>query len=83
MTKRQRLTVIIATTCNLLVGLLIGAAFARIHPLTDTVWSVELVGRCSRDHHTAPTRVVAPACPGMEYLRLWPWPPVPAWVGPA
>ena len=59
------------------IGLALGAASTPIHRLTDTVWTVELVGRCSLDYHTAPTRTVALACPGMDYLRLWPWPPVP------
>jgi hypothetical protein len=77
-TNQQHLTLIIATTCSLAVGLFLGAASTRIHRLTDTVWTVELVGRCSLDYDTAPARAVALACPGMDYLR----PPVPAWVEP-
>jgi hypothetical protein len=76
--KNRYPTLIVAITCNLVVGFALGAASTRIHRLTDTVWTVELVGRCSLDYHTAPTRAIALACPGMDYLRLWPWPPVPA-----
>jgi hypothetical protein len=54
-----------------------------MHPLTDTAWTIELVAGCSLDLHTAPTRAIALAYTGMDYLRLWPWPPVPAWTEPA
>ena len=51
--------------------LLFGLLLSRTEKLTDDVWAVELVDRCFLDYHTS-SQSVALACPGVDYIRLWP-----------
>jgi hypothetical protein len=50
----------------------------RVDELTQGVWSVKLVRGCHLDYH-APIQAVALACPGVDYLKLWPLPPEQPW----
>jgi hypothetical protein len=61
----------------ILAGLLLAS---KVEKLTDGIWTVEL-GRCSLDYHTS-VRTFALACPGMDYIRIWPLPVVKPWEEP-
>ena len=50
-----------------LIVLLIG----RVEKHVEGVWRLELVGRCLLDYH-ANIHAVALACPGVDYIKLWP-----------
>ena len=39
---------------------------------TDDLWTIKL-RRCNLDYHT-PIHAVALACPGVDYIKLWPLP---------
>ena len=39
---------------------------------------VRLVAGCEMDYHTS-IRAVALACPGVDYMRMWPLPVVQPW----
>lgn len=62
----------------LLIALLAG----RIEPgPVAGLWSLDAV-LCSFDYFTPPAqpvRTLVLACPGVDALRLWPWPPVQPW----
>ena len=75
-----RLILIIATLVAIFVWLAV-LVETRTDKLTDDVWSVELVGRCYLDYH-ANIQAVALACPGVDYVRLWPLPVVQPWWDP-
>jgi hypothetical protein len=65
----------------LLLDLLLLAGLAlpgRVRRLTETVWMVRLVAGCEADYHTT-IGAVALACPGVDYMRLWPLPMVQPW----
>lgn len=66
----------------LVLVLVAGIAIAnKPQKLSDGVWSVE-VGRCAVDYYTPPTqdqRTLVLACPGVDLIRLWPWPPMQPW----
>jgi hypothetical protein len=47
-------------------------ALTQPHRLTEGVWTLKLAG-CNLDYHT-PIHAVALACPGVDYIRLWPLP---------
>ena len=64
---------ILALTLLLLAALLA----ARVDKLTDNVYTLKLAG-CYLDYH-ASIQAVARACPGVDYIRLWPWPVEQAW----
>ena len=44
--------------------------------LTQGVWTLTLTGGCYVDYHTP---AVALACPGVDYMRLWPLPVKQPW----
>ena len=56
---------------------------------SEGVWTLKLAGNCDLDYH-ANIHALALACPGVDYLRLWPLPveqpwqetpdPLPDWV---
>ena len=63
----------------LLLAPLAGLALpGRVRRLTETVWTVRLVAGCEMDYHT-PIQAVALACPGVDYMRVWPLPVVQPW----
>ncbi len=49
-----------------------------VRKLTDTIWTGKLVAGCEMDFRTS-VGVVALACPGEDYFRLWPLPVVHPW----
>lgn len=53
----------------------------RTHKLTAGVWTTELVAGCALDYHTS-AKAVALACPGVDYIMLWPLPVVQPWEEP-
>ena len=63
-------------TPYLVVGILIGS---RVDRFTNDVWRVKLVARCEVHYHKPPISAVALACPGVDYLRLWPLPMKQPW----
>ena len=50
----------------------------RVRKLTETTWTVKLVAGCEMDFVTS-AGAVALACPGVDYMRLWPLPVVQLW----
>ena len=76
-----RLILIVAgVTTALIWALAAGQALLadRLEEHIEGVWRVELVGRCYVDYHTS-IQAVALACPGVDYIRLWPLPPEQPW----
>lgn len=56
-------------------------AAGRPRQLLPHVWTVNL-GICTMDYYSPPAQerfTVALACPGTDYIRLWPLPPVQPW----
>jgi hypothetical protein len=49
-----------------------------VRKLTEDIWTVKLIKGCEMDYHTS-IRAVALACPGVDYMRLWPLPVVQPW----
>ena len=49
----------------------------------EGVKTIRLVGRCELDYidyTVQPVRTLAFACPGMDYIRLWPLPIQQPWI---
>jgi len=61
-------------------GLAAGQALMadRLEEHIEGVWRVKLLGRCYLNYHTS-IQAVALACPGVDYIRLWPLPPEQPW----
>jgi hypothetical protein len=53
-------------------------ALAQLRRLVEGVWTIKLTGGCHLDYHT-PIQSVALACPGVNYIRLWPLPVTRPW----
>ena len=72
-----------AALMGILVVLVLLGGFLASRPreLVEGVWTVDVPGRCSLDYH-ASARALALACPGVDYVRLWPLPLVQAWEEP-
>jgi hypothetical protein len=49
-----------------------------VRRLTDTTWTAKLVAGCEMDFVTS-VGAVALACPGVDYMRVWPLPVVHPW----
>jgi len=66
----------------LLILWLIALLASRIEPGPAAgIWSLD-GGLCSLDFFTQPAqpvRTLVLACPGVDAIRLWPWPPVQPW----
>jgi len=58
-----------------------GLPASRTEKLTEKFWTVELVGGYALDYH-ATQRALALACPGVDYIRLWPLPVTRPWEEP-
>jgi hypothetical protein len=52
-----------------------GLALTQPHQVIQGVWTANLVGRFFLDYHVS-IHAVALACPGIDYMRLWPLPVV-------
>jgi hypothetical protein len=76
MHNRQVLLLIIVA-----ILLLAGPLAGRTKKLTEEVWTLELVADCALDYH-ASGRALALACPGVDYVRLWPLPVIQPWEEP-
>ena len=68
------------TLIALAILLLAGILASRPRELVEGVWTAD-VGACSIDYHPS-LRALALACPGVDYLRLWPWPVEQPWEEP-
>ena len=64
----------ILVTLALVVVLAWGLAFTQPHKLTEGVYTIQ-AGKCYVDYHSF-IHAVALACPGVDYIRLWPLPVV-------
>ena len=65
----------------LLLDLLLLASLAlpgRVRKLMESTWTVRLVAGCEMDFVTS-VGAVALACPGVDYMRVWPLPVVQPW----
>ena len=49
-----------------------------VRKLTDDIWTVKLIRGYEMDYHTK-IGAVALACPGVDYMRVWPLPVVQPW----
>ena len=66
----------------LLAILLLGGLLAsRPRELVEGVWTVDTPGGCALDYHTS-AKALALACPGVDYVRLWPLPVEQPWEEP-
>lgn len=66
-------TLILVATLAIAVG--------RPRELMPHVWTVD-AGSCSVDFYSPPAQrryTIALACPGVDYIRLWPLPPIRPW----
>jgi hypothetical protein len=68
MTRRQLAFLVI-------LALLTALLATRVDKLTDNVCTLYVVGGCYLNYH-ASIQAVALACPGVDYIRLWPLPVV-------
>lgn len=78
----------IVLTLALITVLIWVLALTQPHEFVEGVWTVRLRS-CYLDHHT-PIHAVALACPGVDYIKLWPLPvegpwqqtpdPLPGWL---
>jgi len=50
----------------------------RTSRLTDDIWTIRL-GECHLGYHTR-MHAVALACPGVDYIKLWPLPVEQPWL---
>jgi hypothetical protein len=75
MTKRQLTFLVLLNLIFIVVFLA-----SRVEQHVEGVWSLDL-GRCYVDYHV-PIQSVGLACPGVDYIRLWPWPMVRPWPDP-
>ena len=71
----------ILITLALITILIWVLALTQPRRLTEDVWTIKLVARCHLDYHT-PIHAVALACPGVDYIRLWPLPVTQPWWDP-
>ncbi len=81
--KELRKTIITIFLVALITMPLVYAALAARTTYTiDGVKSIRLVDRCELDYFdntVQPVRTLALACPGMDYIRLWPLPIQQLW----
>ena len=61
----------------LVVVLIWGLALLQPERFSDDVWTLHLKD-CDLDYHI-PIRSIALACPGLDYMRLWPLPVEQPW----
>ena len=70
----------ILLTLALITILIWVLALTQPRKLLESVYTIQ-AGKCYVDYH-ATIQAVALACPGVEYIRLWPLPVVQPWPDP-